>query len=217
MIFFLLPLFCLAQECVVRGIDYSSLTKQNGEFYRIEYPKFQFDFNICGPVNDEGVIAIAYTAEYPDGFSLGKYSTQTPISDNFGNGFAYTEGDKGKLENPWRCNIYIECDETRETDHIQVSQSNMDEGFIGFKIQGPGCCISPEAENESKESNSTIIAICVICVVIVVAILAVFVIWLVINISNGKTGLAAIPIVGLFVDQPKPTPVDEAEQSNLIN
>lgn len=215
MIFFLLPILCLSQECVVRGIDYSSLTKPKGEKYYLSYPKYKFDVNICGPLNDNGDIAIAYTDGFPNGFSLGKYSTQTPVSDNFGNGFSYTNGDKGKLPNPWRCNVYVECDETLEKDRFQVSTSNLDEGFVGFKLSGPSCCISPEAAK--NKGDGTVIAICVICVVVVVAVLAVFVIWLVINISHGKKGLEAVPIVGLFAGKPKPVPVDDAEQSNLIN
>ena len=191
MLFFLLPIFCLAkQECVVNGTDYSSVTRKDN-FFKIETQFYIFEFNVCGPVNDDDDIAIGRKKGNENYVSLGKYSTQQPVEDDFGVGFKYTGGGKedGKQ---WSSTLYIKCDKTVEKDTVKVATSNLDELSVSFIMQGPGLC---PVEKQGL-SGGQIFGILVLIVVIVV--LALWLSVLIFNVVKGKRGLAMLPITGLF-------------------
>ena len=160
---FLFPFLCLAQsECIVNGTDYSSVTREK-DFFNMTIQLYEFIMNICGTVNDDddAVIAREGNDKY---ISLGKYSTQQPISDNYGEGFKYTGGTT-QGGNSWSSIIYIKCDQNMTEDKVTAAHSNIDYLNVAFMIQGPGVCpvekqssssISISSSNDNENNSSSI-------------------------------------------------------------
>ncbi|BFU25643.1 hypothetical protein EHI8A_063230 [Entamoeba histolytica HM-1:IMSS-B] len=207
MIFLLLPLLVFSQECVLRDINYSKLTKPKNDPYLLSYPAYTFHFNICGPVDDNGNVAVAIADDVT--YSLGKYSTQEPFTDNNGNGFKYAGGSKSRSGNLWSSSIYIKCDNTVTKDIIQVSTADFDKATVSFEIRGPSACVV----EESKKSLSPVAIIFIIIAVIVCVILIVFGSWCLVNFFIGKRGIAVLPLYSIFHKQQD---AFATEKANLI-
>ena len=145
MIFFILPILCFAQKCVVDNKDYSFM-KRTKDFFKYTGKQGNFDFtmNVCGTVdNNDNAITAKIT---PSGnvISIGKYSTQEPTVDKYGTGFKYTKGESPN-GSKFSGRIYLACEKDKKEDTVSLIEGNFDQNEFAFKISGPSPCKASSA------------------------------------------------------------------------